>query len=145
MNYWDAFKTLSVIKDYLKKENHFSEQFRNSENGGNLIFRPIGFLPLIKASIRIKQKNKIAYKIIFAKFDKLNFEMHTRPWLYVLWNPIEKRMIMSLSSLTELLLLYLFDKKFLKKEELGRLKEGYAASLSIEDSNKIKNVLRGIK
>ena len=107
INYWDAFKSFTVIQKYLAEETEFAKLFRNNESGGNLIFRPIGFLPLIKASIRINQSKHINFKAIFTKYNKLNFEIDRKPWQFVLWNPIEKKMIMDSSNLTELLLLYL--------------------------------------
>jgi hypothetical protein len=54
-------------------------------------------------------------------------------------------MIMSSSSLTELILLYLYDPAILEKPDLQKLREGYAASLSIEDPNKIKSILQQLK
>jgi DNA sulfur modification protein DndB len=142
--YWNAFTRFTVIKEFLARQSNYSEPYRNSTTGGNLIFRPIGFLPLIKASIRIKQDKRIDYKRIFLKYDKINFEINKKPWSYVLWNPIEKKMIMNTSTLSELLLLYLYDKQILGKKELTKLKKGYASCLLIEDPGKIISILRGI-
>lgn len=145
ISFWNAFKSLAIVKEYLAKQNNYSEPFRNNETGGNLIFRPIGFLPLIKASIRIKQTKGATFKTIFAKYNNVNFEINKKPWVYVLWNPVENKMIMNTSALSELLLLYLYDKKMLTKKELIKLREGYASSMSIEDPVKIKSILKNIE
>src|SRR5690606_30400276 len=51
LRFWDAFKeNLSFINEYLRLTTNASAPFRNSENGGNLLFRPIGLLPFVKAS-----------------------------------------------------------------------------------------------
>jgi DNA sulfur modification protein DndB len=143
--FWDAFKSLNIIKEFLEQEANYASPFRNSDTGGNLIFRPIGFLPLIKAVLKIKRQTNKTFKAIFQKFSTINFTISETPWPYVVWNPIEKKMIMSSSSLTELILLYLYDPAILEKPDLQKLREGYAASLSIEDPNKIKSILQQLK
>ena len=50
-------------------------------------------------------------------------------------------MIMNSAALTELLLLYLYDKKLLSRDELKKLKEGYAAKMSIDNPVKINSIL----
>jgi len=144
IEFWNAFKSLSVVKDYLKLESNYSVPFRNNESGGNLIFRPIGFLPLVKATLLIRRNRGITFKQIFTAFDKINFDISKKPWLHVLWNPIEKSMIMNTSLLTERLLIYLYDSKLLSKEEMKKLKEGYAAKISIEDPSKVNSILKTI-
>ena len=70
--------------------------------------------------------------------------MDSKPWHYVLWNPIEKKMIMGSGSVTQLLLIYLYDEKMLDTEDFEKLKKGYASKISYENEN-LKNVLEGIK
>jgi len=144
MSFWDAFKTnLSFIKKYLLKENNSAEEFRNSESGGNLIFRPIGFLPFVKASILIYQRERKTFEDIFIKFNKINFNLNNKPWKSVLWNPIEKKMLMNSNSVTFLLLVFLYDREILSKKELKNLKEGYASKISAEEKE-IETVLNRI-
>lgn len=144
-DYWDAFKSFSVVKEYLKQKKNFSEPFRNNDTGGNLIFRPIGLLPLVKATIYIETNTGHRFKQIVSALDKVNFEIDSKPWVHVLWNPIQKSMIMNSASLTERLIIYLYNSNLQKAEELRKLKEGYAARMSIEDPAKVGSILKGIK
>lgn len=144
--YWNVFKhELCFIKDYLAKKENPAADYRNNETGGNLVFRPIGFLPLIRASLEIYKKEKgKSFNELFKRFNDINFNLNSKPWHYVLWNPIEKTMIMGSDSVTQLLLIYLYDKKILDVKELEKLKKGYASKISYEDEN-LDSVLEGIK
>lgn len=143
IQYWDAFKeNLSFIDEYLKLNSNASAPFRNNENGGNLLFRPIGLLPFIKASLTIYKREEITFAQIIEKFNNINFNIDSKPWYYVVWNPIEKKMLMNASSLTYLLLIYLYDNELLQANELQKLKEGYASKISYEQD--LDNVLNEI-
>jgi len=143
VQYWDAFKeNLSFIDEYLKLNSNASAPFRNNENGGNLLFRPIGLLPFIKASLTIYKREEITFAQIIEKFNNINFNIDSKPWYYVVWNPIEKKMLMNASSLTYLLLIYLYDNELLQATELQKLKEGYASKISYEQD--LNNVLNEI-
>ena len=145
ISFWDSLKSLTVISQYLRKKEDYAISFRNNITGGNILFRPIGFLPLLKAAIKIKQIKEIEYSDIFTRFNNIDFEISHKPWVYVLWNPIGKKMIMNSDTVTELLFIYLFDKRLLSKKDLNKLREGYAAKLSIEDPNKVKTILSSFK
>lgn len=145
ISFWDAFKTkLSFINNYLAKQENPAEEYRNNETGGNLVFRPIGFLPFVRASLEIYKKEKTSFDDQFKRFNNINFDLDSKPWHYVLWNPIEKKMIMGSGSVTQLLLIYLYDEKMLDTEDFEKLKKGYASKISYENEN-LKNVLEGIK
>lgn len=144
VNYWDAFKSkLTFIHEYINKEVNAAEDYRNNDTGGNLVFRPIGFLPLVKASLLIYKRQQIEFDDIFERFDQINFAMNSRPWQFVVWNPIEDKMIMSSDSVTLLLLVFLYDANVLQSAELQKLKEGYASKISYE--NDLNDVLRDIQ
>jgi len=143
IQYWDAFKgNLSFIDEYLRQTSNASAPFRNNESGGNLIFRPIGLLPFIKASLTIYQREEKTFSQIIEQFDDINFNIDSKPWHYVVWNPIEKKMLMNSSSLIYLLLIYLYDNELLQSNELQKLKEGYASKISYEQD--LDNVLNEI-
>lgn len=144
VSYWDAFKSkLSFVNDFLTKQENPASDYRNNETGGNLVFRPIGFLPFVKASLDIYKKNGTSFNDLFEQFNSINFNLDSKPWHYVLWNPIEKKMIMGSDSITQLLLIYLYDKKILDVNELEKLKKGYAAKIFYEGNN-LDMVLEGI-
>lgn len=143
IEYWDAFKNnLSFISEYLNRTSNASAPFRNNESGGNLIFRPIGLLPFVKASLTIYQREEKTFTQIIEQFNNVNFNIDSKPWHYVVWNPIEKKMLMNSASLTYLILIYLYDGELLQANELQKLKEGYASKISYEQD--LDNVLNEI-
>jgi len=143
LTFWDAFKNnLTAINRYLRETNNFSEEFRN-RNGGNLLFRPIGLLPFVKACIQIKQTTNCDFEQILGNMDNLCFDIAQKPWRFVVWDPVANKMIMNSSTITQLLIIYLYDEKILNENELTKLKQGYASKISYEDE--IENVLDGIK
>lgn len=145
-SFWDSFKNqLSVIGNYLQNQEDASLEFRNNQSGGNLIFRPIGFLPVIKTALIIRQREGSDFDNIFTKLNNINLNLNSKPWLYVLWNPVQNKMLMNSDTVCELMLLYLYDEALLEEKEIKKLKEGYAAKISIEDPNEIENVLNNIK
>ena len=98
-------------------------------------------LPFVKASLLSYKKEEKSFEEVFEQFNSVNLNINSRPWHYVIWNPIEKKMIMNSSSLTYLLLIYLYNRNLLSPKELNKLKEGYASKISYED---VDNVLEGI-
>ena len=96
VQFWDAFKEkILSISDYLRLTSNAAEPYRNSENGGNLLFRPIGLLPFVKASLLSYKKEEKSFEEVFEQFNSVNLNINSRPWHYVIWNPIEKKMIMN--------------------------------------------------
>ena len=76
ISYWDAFKNkLSFVKEFLEKQDNPVEEYRNSETGGNLVFRPIGFLPLVKSSLLIYRREEKSFEEIIDKFNEVNFNL----------------------------------------------------------------------
>jgi DNA sulfur modification protein DndB len=145
IHYWDSLKeNISFIKEYLTNSYESAKAYRNNENGGNLLFRPIGLLPFVQSSLIIYKREEKSFEEIFAKFDKLNYSLDNIPWLNVAWNPIEKKMIMNSDSLIQLLFIYLYDVNILNDKELRKLKEGYASKISFEGDN-LDEVLKEIK
>lgn len=143
INYWDAFKRkLSFISEYINTEEDSAEAYRNNEIGGNLLFRPIGLLPFVKSSLLIYQREEHTFDQIFERFNEINFDINSKPWLNVVWNQIEKKMIMSSDSVTQNLLVYLYADNILTEKELKKLKEGYASKISYKKD--INNVLEEI-
>ncbi|MCD9187005.1 MAG: DGQHR domain-containing protein [Pyrinomonadaceae bacterium] len=145
INYWNAFKTqLNFISDFVVATENPAQPFRDSKTGGNLVFRPIGFLPLVKASLIIHNRKGQKFTEIFEQFNTVNFNLDSKPWHFVAWNPKETRMLTESVIIIQLLLLYLYDGTILTEDELKKLKEGYASKVA-PDTEDIENVLVGIK
>lgn len=135
-NFWSSFRNnLSFLEEYLNTETEMAVNFRNNETGGHLVFRPVGFIPFINAIINIKEKTEgIDFEDIIESYNSVNFSLNAVPWRNIVWNPIENKMIMSQSTLTRLLLIYLYDKELLTESELTKVKEGYASKLNIDEN-----------
>ena len=144
--FWSDFsESLTEIKGYLKRRIYKAEELRNSDNGGNLLFRPVGLEPFIQANFSLKRRTKKDQVSILKKFNTINLVLNKKPWAKVLWDDINGRMITNSKNLTYLLLLYLFDKSILSERELEKLRNGYSLKLGIEDENEIRKVLDRLK
>ena len=135
-SFWDNLKNnISPINEFINTEEHPAKKFRN-KNGGNILFRPIGLLPFVKAIVKIKTRKKSTqFKTIIKKLNSINLDITKKPWNYVVWNPISEGMIMNNSSLTELIFIYKYKKDILTSKELEKLKSSYASKISYEDEN----------
>lgn len=131
------------LKVYLDTEITPAEQFRNSTTGGNLLFRPVGLLPFIKASCEIHKRANKSFKAIFRRFNQIEFNINQKPWVSVMWNDLENKMIMNTGRLTYLLLIYKFNPEILNEKEIKNLEEGYAVSVGANIEN-IKKLLKTI-
>jgi DNA sulfur modification protein DndB len=141
MEFWTAFtNSLQVVQDYLNtKTLNPAATFRNSENGGNLFFRPVGLYPIVQAAIEIHKRTQYDFEAIFAGMNEINFIINQAPWRQVVWNPYENLMIMGNQGFTKLLAIFLFDPQLLRPGERRNLQLKYAAAISYEGD--ITNVL----
>jgi DNA sulfur modification protein DndB len=136
-NFWDTFiESFPAIKDFVSStETKPALQYRNNNDGGNLLFRPVGLLPFVIAVVDLHLRFKLSFQEIFAKFSKIDFTICNKPWRQVMWNSYSNTMIMSNQLTTRLLLLYLFDENSLKVNDAIKLKDKYAAAINY-DGNK---------
>lgn len=142
--YWDAFKNnIDEVAGFLAAEDQSAAPYRNSETGGNLLFRPIGFLPFVKACISIRDRTESDFSSICDKFNGLDFSIDRRPWLFVAWDPNARKMVMGSDTVIQLLLIYLYDEELLTQTELVKLRKGYASKIAHEGDD--QEVLRGIR
>src|SRR6185312_8765544 len=59
--FWNEFSNnLTFIRDYLGEAEDAAIEFRNPD-GGNLVFRPVGFLPLVQASLLINKRTEAPF------------------------------------------------------------------------------------
>jgi DNA sulfur modification protein DndB len=142
-NFWRDFEESSEdIKKYISIEIEPAREFRKNITGGNLLFRPIGLFPFIQATIDLSQRTNMEFKEIFKGLNKQNLIINEKPWKNVLWNDVEKTMIMGNRSLTKLLLMYKFKPSVLSNNELQNLKKKYGYLIGKEDD--IENCLNEI-
>jgi DNA sulfur modification protein DndB len=133
VGFWDAFKTnVNAIADYLAVLENPAADYRNNESGGHLLFRPIGFLPFVKASLIIEDRTQTDFAQIFERFSVIDLDLNRKPWHFVAWNPTTKSMIMRSDSVILLLLIFMYDKDLLTAAELKAVKQGYASKIAYE-------------
>lgn len=135
-SFWTTFLEKSdIIKEFLLSKQAFpATPYRNSNNGGNLLFRPVGLFPTIQAAIEIKKRTNKSWLLIFEGINTLNLNINSAPWLQVVWNPYENIMIMNNQGMTKLFLIYLFDPTLLRDFELQALKLKYAAAIGYTEA-----------
>lgn len=133
-SFWQSFVDgLDVIRSYLNiQSGNPAKTFRNSDDGGCLLFRPVGLYPLVQATVDIHMRKQTPFNEIFQRFNQINLDINKTPWPQVVWNNYEKTMIMSNQGVTKLFLLYLYDNEILRPFELRNLKVKYAAAISFE-------------
>lgn len=133
LNFWNSFvENIEVIDIFINIDgDNPAAIFRNRENGGNLLFRPVGLLPFVQAVVEIHKRTQQTFDEIFAKFNNIDFSLNNVPWRSVMWNPNERTMIMGTAGITKLLFLYIFN--VIRPAELNTLKTKYADKLNLEE------------
>lgn len=145
LDYWNSLvNNIDTIKTFINIEDENPASiFRNRENGGHLLFRPVGLLPFVQATVEIHKRSQQTFDQIFSKFNSIDFSLNNTPWRNVLWNPNEKTMIMGTTGTTKLLFLYIFNT--IRNGELSVLKIKYADKLNLTEEEDINEVLADIK
>lgn len=89
--YWNGlqkyFKELKLIKD-----NKLEVINVRHQNGGHLLFRPIG-LQIITEAVKQLRDNGIPQNVAIRRISKINLQLSDKPWAGVLWESIKQRMI----------------------------------------------------
>ena len=132
-DFWTTIaKNISSVQKYLSTVPS-TAPFRNSD-GGDLMFRPAGLKPFVKAAIHIQRKTNKDFAQIIAAMNKLPLCVSDLNWNGVLWDNNNKKMLMNHQLAVELRLVHLFDFKLLTDKELTQMVEGYAsATLTSKD------------
>lgn len=140
IRFWQNFTdNLTSINEFNNSDIvNPAESFRNRDNGGNLLFRPVGLLPFVQAVIELKKRLNTDYSDILLKLNYLDFEMDNIPWRNVLWNHNERKMIMGTQVLTKLLIICMYDQNALRASEQQDLRIKLSAQLNIEIDESIR-------
>ena len=135
-DYWKKFERgLPFIQDYLKiQEENPAYQYRNSTEGGNILFRPIGIVPFVEATLKIMEKNENnSFDSVFTKFiENVEFIISKKPWINVVWSSQDHTMITVPKVFIRNLFLYVYDKSLLTAKQLFSLKVQYAKFIVYE-------------
>lgn len=95
--YWNKLIKLNDIDEYIKDNSEEpSSLYRNKENGGNVLFRPIGLVPFVQATIsdaknyEFENLDDVDFEQVISDFKNVCFKLSDRPWKNVIWDPFTK-------------------------------------------------------
>lgn len=132
-DFWTTFiDKFEGMKEYVaSSEIDAAASFRNRENGGLLYFRPVALPELVIAILETCFRTKIALDESMQAYSNLEMCISQKPWTNVLWDSERHTMIMANKTLVHLLLMFMQDKRILKKTELESIKKRYAKVMNI--------------
>ena len=136
--FWDLMiNTFPEITDFIHSESlTAAEKYRDPINGGNIIFRPVALLQMVKAiSYICSEDNKTSIKEILEIFSRLDRNVSNELWSRIIWDPESKRMLVNNQLLLKYLFIYIFNDALLKTKDKKELYSKYALvnNISIED------------
>ncbi len=136
--FWDLMiNTFPEIIDFIHSESlTAAEKYRDPVNGGNIIFRPVALLQMVKAiSYICSEDNKTSIKEILETFSRLDRNVSNELWSRIIWDPASKRMLVNNQLLLKYLFIYIFNDALLKAKDKKELYSKYALvnNISIED------------
>lgn len=145
IEYWNAISSLENINNYIQNPSEEPTlEYRNKENGGNILFRPIGILPFIQATIsdaklyEYEDITLINFQEVIDGFKDINFSLNSKPWIHIAWDPNTKTMKTTGNrKLIKLLFLYyanLDEPTRLGEIDLEYIKINYASFIGFDDS-----------
>lgn len=129
--YWYEFiSNVTVIKEYINKEVNPAVEYRNKA-GGNLLFRPIGIIEFVKASVVIAQRENKDFKYVLQQMNKIELNLNSSIWQGVVWDG--KKIINRVNTtLIRFIILELVSKKLLTEVEKNHLIDLYISATNYE-------------
>lgn len=139
-SYWDEFCKISEIESYLSSsDNEPALPYRSQDNGGNILFRPIGIFAFVQASIEIAKSNNwanldlINFESIITSLTSNNFNLNDKPWKHVAWDPHTRTINTSGNKkLMKLLFIYFSRNDILSPNDKDYIKLNYAKFISYQ-------------
>jgi DNA sulfur modification protein DndB len=121
-DFWNSMAAyISDIKAYLGGEAD-ARRFRNSEIGGNLLFRPMCLIAATKAVCKIKQSKELSFADVFQKINQmLSLQINDAMWLGAIWDKNNRKINSGNTDLIELLFLKNYDTQLLNSKEKKKL------------------------
>ena len=134
VDFWDCMNsTFEEIEVYINNNSdNPAAELRSTENGGNLFFRQIGLFTFVEAMARILLETNKSFDEIISGYVNLKRNVHSDMWNMILWNPINRRMIMRNQSLVYYLLIKIMDDSILTERENTNMISKYATIFNIE-------------
>ena len=116
-------------------EENIAGYFRNRE-GGHLLFRPVGLL-IIAQVVRLAKDSGLSQKEAIKRISEVSMELTDEPWVGLLWDKTNKRMISGTTSqkVAKQLLFYIIGGDLSDiKTSFEALQREYAGLLNKEES-----------
>ena len=134
--FWSSFiDKITVIKDYLAEDEEPALKYRN-DNGGNLLFRPIGILEFVKAAVIISKRQNISFDEVLVKMNMIQLELDSSAWKGVVWDG--KKIINRANlNLVRLMIMNLVQGFELSDKEKSQLKDLYISATNYEGDTDI--------
>ena len=132
-SFWTLFiDSFEGMKEYVTStDKDAAEKFRNRAIGGLLYFRPVALPQLVTAILETCFRSKLTLADSMSAYSKLEMCISKSPWVKVLWDVDNHTMIMTNKTLVHSLLMYMFDKALLNKNEAESLRKRYAKILEV--------------
>lgn len=137
-NFWRLFMNkFPEISDYLNAEPQTAAaKFRDKDTGGNIIFRPVTLLQMIKAIVYILAEDKAAtIEGILNKYNQINRNVSGKLWNKIIWNSAKKTMLENNQMLIKYLFVYIYNPAVLKENHLQDFYQRYKLIKNVEDDN----------
>lgn len=142
-DFWTSVcKAFKDVSDYVDSDIADTHLLRH-KGGGNLLFRPVALIPFVKASVRFANQKRCTFDKAFVTFPKTILTLNQSIWKNVLWNPQRKTMVMNNQSLTELIILYYWDKSLLTKKEKEKMFQELQILNQLNDMDDVMDLVNG--
>ena len=137
-NFWSIFaQTFPEVKEYLEADPiNAAGKFRDNETGGNIIFRPVTLLQMIKAIVYILSEDRTStIGGILRAFCNINRSVSSDLWNKIIWNPSSKTMLVNNQLLLKYLFVYIYDPGILKEKHINDFYQRYILVKNIDGNN----------
>lgn len=127
--FWDTFlSSFAELREYLNGEIvNAAKDYRDIQNGGNIIFRPVSLLQMVKAIAYIKTvNNDISVLDILSRYNVIDRNLSNGLWTNIIWNANSKKMIVNNQVLLKYLFVYIYDKEILRQKHIEEFYQRYA-------------------
>lgn len=130
---------VDALSNYTKNEPD-ARPYRN-HNGGNLLFRPAGLVPFVRALVRILSATHEDTAEILHAFPGSLLSLDARIWHNILRNSEKRTMIVGNQKLTERILLYYWRKDVLTSKEIDSMKTDIKAIRELPSMEDVEDLL----
>ncbi|MED9961976.1 MAG: DNA sulfur modification protein DndB [Bacteroidales bacterium] len=144
-NFWKLFiQIFPEVKDFLDAEPQIAaNKYRDNNNGGNIIFRPVTLLQMIKAIVYIlTEDNTATIEGILNRYCQIDRNVSSLLWDKIIWNSTSKTMLVNNQILLKYLFVYIYDSTILKNKHLEDFYQRYELVKNINRDDIKSHLLR---